>query len=782
MEHSGLRTCFQKLMVGVAILVALASTLLTGPCIAQDEMLVEDGPLIDQRPFDLIHLTDEAGPGEFKVMIIPFPGRVIPKDPQPAERIQVVLMKFPERKYEIAWKSIAKIELFEDMIMREAQARLEEKDFIGAFQNLSFMMRAYPNYPRLKELRQDFLWRSLTMSFQGGQYAQMLSALEELRRVAPTFREKDVMAAMNRIARTLVEDYEKKGDLASAKALLTRLMDTYGEIDVVKEWKQKIENQARAKQSEAEQFFKAKRYRDAQRAAAVSLSMFPELEESKKLLEEINRIYPLVRVGVMQRCGQKIDPSSLMDWAGRRAGGLSFQPLFQFRATGNEGGDYGFALGSHVLSDDRKQLILTIDPKIQKSLNAFGLAQILVDKATPDSPQYDPSWAAIFDSVEATGGTQLIVNLQRPNVLPHALLQWTLPDDPTLPGALPGPYLAPTFTENEASFKLRPNAQGANAQGSTLPMEIVEIFYADPKEAINDLIRGDIDMIDQLYPSDAKRLASESRLQTMSYALPTTHMLIPLSEHPYLVKEKFRRALMYATNRQSMLQGELLKSSDPLDGRLISGPFPKGLGESDPLAYAYNDEIEPISYNPQLAKLLVLISEKEIEAASAKLGQPKPELKKLVIGCPDFEFARVAVQAMIQQWEIIGVPAESKVLPPDAPADQLKECDLIYVITTMWEPATDIERLLGASSFAVSSNPFVVQGLERVRAARNWKEIRDALQDMHRIINYHLPLLPLWQVTDRFVLRKNIEGVSKQPISLYQSIKSWRVKVATAGK
>ncbi len=765
-------------MVLVAFAVALASTLSAGPCIAQDEMLVEDGPLIDQRPFDLIHLTDEAGGGEFKVMLIPFPGRVIPKDPQPAERIQVVLMKFPERKYEIAWKSIAKIELFEDMIMREAQTRLEEKDFIGAFQNLSFMMRAYPNYPRLKELRQDFLWRSLTMSFQGGQFAQMLSALEELRRIAPTFREKDVMAAMNRVARTLVEDYEKKGDLASAKALLTRLMDTYGDIDVVKEWKQKIENQARAKQSEAEEFFKAKRYRDAQRAASVSISMFPQLEESKKLLEEINRVYPLVRVGVMQRCGEKIDPSSLMDWAGRRAGGLSFQPLFQFRATGNEGGNYSFALGSsYVLSDDRKQLILTIDPKIQKSLNAFGLAQILVDKATPDSPQYDPSWAAIFDSVEATGGTQLIVNLQRPNVLPHALLQWTLPDDPSLPGALPGPYLPPKFTENEASFKLRPSEHGSN-----LPMEIVEIFYDDPKAAINDLIRGDIDMIDQLYPSDAKRLASESRLQTMSYALPTTHMLIPLSEHPYLVKEKFRRALMYATNRQSMLQGELLKSNDPLDGRLISGPFPKGLGESDPLAYAYNDKIEPISYNPQLAKLLVLISEKEIEAASAKLGQSKPELKKLVIGCPDFEFARVAVQAMIQQWEIIGVPAESKVLPPDAPADQLKECDLIYVITTMWEPATDIERLLGASSFAASSNPFVVQGLERVRAARNWKEIRDALQDMHRVINYHLPLLPLWQVTDKFVLRKNIEGVGNQPISLYQSIRSWRVKVPSAGK
>ncbi len=743
---------------------------------AQDELLVEDGPIIDQRPFDLIHLTDEAsgGTGPWKVMPIAFPNRQVPKNPEPTEKIPVVLMKFPERRYEIGWKSIAKIELFEDMVMDDAQQKLKDKDFIGAFQNLSFMMRAYPSYPRLKELRQDFLWSSLTSSFQVGQLEQTLSAIEELRKIAPTFREKETLTAMNRIARTLVERLEKKGELSSARSLLTRLMNTYGDIDVVKEWKQKIENQARAKQAEAEEHFKNKRYRDAQRAASVSLTMFPDLDASRQLLQEINKIYPLVRVGVMQRCGKKLDPSSLVDWAGRRSGILSYQPLYFFRETGTEGGNYLFSLGSYSLADDRKQLMMTVDPKIQKSMDAFGLAQILVQKANPESEQYDPSWAAIFSSVEAAGGTQLTINLQSPNVLPHALLQWSLPDDPALPGALPGPYAPPTIKDNEASFKLRPAAQN-----SGLPKEIVEIFYTDPKEAVNDLMRGDLDMIDQLYPSDARKLASEPRLQTMSYALPSTHMLIPLSKHEYLVKEKFRRALMYATNRQEMLQGELLKSSDPLDGRLVSGPFPLGQGESDPLAYAVDKTIEPIDYNPQLAKLLVLITEKELEAVAVKAGKPKPELKKLIVGVPDFEFARVAVQAMIQQWEIIGIPAESKVLPTDIDSESLKDCDLIYVMTTMWEPATDIERLLGGKGMAASDNPFVVQGLERIRSARNWKEVRTAMQDMHRIVNYNLPLLPLWQVTDRFVVRKNIEGVTNHPIMLYQNIKNWRIKVAT---
>jgi ABC-type transport system substrate-binding protein len=342
--------------------------------------------------------------------------------------------------------------------------------------------------------------------------------------------------------------------------------------------------------------------------------------------------------------------------------------------------------------------------------------------------------------------------------------------------ALEGNYAPPKFTDNEASFRLR-----TASSNSKLPTEIVEIFYSDPKEAVNDLLRGNIDIIDQIYPTDARRLAGERRLKAMAYALPTTHMLIPISDHAYLAKEKFRRALLYSVNRKEMLQGELLNSTDPLDGRLISGPFPIGNKESDPLAYAYDSSIQPVAYNPQLAKLLVVIVQKEFEAVSAKSGKPKPELEKLIVGCPDFEFARVAVQAMIQQWAIIGITAEMKVLSPDATPEDKEDCDLLYLIATMWEPATDIERLLGGRGIAASDNPFIVQCLERIRVAKNWKDVRIAMQNMHKVIHYHLPVLPLWQVTDRFVIRNNVDGVSNQPVSLYQNIKNWRIAVSKTG-
>jgi ABC-type transport system substrate-binding protein len=195
------------------------------------------------------------------------------------------------------------------------------------------------------------------------------------------------------------------------------------------------------------------------------------------------------------------------------------------------------------------------------------------------------------------------------------------------------------------------------------------------------------------------------------------------------------------------------------------------------LAYAYNAAVQPAEYNSQLAKLLVVMTEQEMRSASEKSGDPVPKRNKLVVGCPDFEFARVAVQAMIQQWAIVGIQAEMLILPPDQTLDATESCDLLYVTTTMWEPATDIERLLGGNGIAATDNPFIIQALEKLRAARNWREVRVAMQDIHQLVDYHLPILPLWQVTDRFAASRYVEGLADKPVSLYQDVDSWRLNL-----
>ncbi len=737
---------------------------------AQDDSLeISDPPLIDQQPFDLITLKPSAGGGSFKVAPLPF--RQVPPRPADTAKLEdLILLKVGEaRRYEIYWRDIEKIEIYEQRIYDEAVAKLKSGDFVDAFMNLSYLLKNYPNMSNLEALRKEFLYLSAIKMFKSQEYRQTLSALEELLQTAPDYQAEKVSGALSNVANSLINAYYEAGELGNAKQLHKRLKSTYGDnLPVVKEWDQKLASMAEAKKNEAEQLMSSRKFREARSAAAAMLEIVPDTLAAKQLVQEINRKHPMIRVGVMQR-STELDPSSLVNWPARRAGALTSQSIFQFLKTGSEGGRYGFALGTFRQSDDRQELILSLEPNPKPTLEAFGLSQIFLERANTRHPDYDASWAAIFDSVTVNSTKQITIKLKRPNVLPHALLQWALPEN-NIHGTLPGRYQLGDVDAKETSYTIR-GPKPTNGQ----PLEIVEIFYDDPKRAVNDLLRGELDVLDQLYPADAKRLAIDPRIRIGGYALPTVHMLVPISDNPFLAKDKFKRALLYGSNREGMLQGELLNSTRVADGRLISGPFPIGVGGADPLSYAYDPEVLPAGYNPQLAKLLFLMTQRELDEAAKKIDEIPPVLEKLVVACPDFEFARVAVQAMIQQWGIVGIKAEMMILPAGKSFDVNTPCDLLYVTATLWEPATDIERLLGANGLAATANPFIVQGLEKLRGARNWKDVRNSLQDLHRLIDYHLPILPLWQITDRFAASRYVEGLEDAPVSLYENVGQWRI-------
>lgn len=757
---------------GLAVCLALLSLCVSVS--AQDESLeMSDPPLIDQQPFDLITLKATAGGGSFKVAPLPFPNRQVPPRPADTEKLEnLILLKVGEaRRYEILWKDIERIELYEQRIYDEAQQKLKSGDFVEAFMNLSYLLKNYPNMANLEGLRRDFLLQSAGKMFRAQEFRQTLSALEELQQTAPDYQSDTVSRVLSRVADSLINSYYQSGQLGNAKRLHKRLKDTYGDkMPVVEAWDKKLQDLADAKKAEAENFIAKQQFREARSSAAAMLEILPNTAEAKQLVQEINRKHPMIRVGVMQR-STELDPSSLVNWPARRAGALTNQPIFQFLKTGSEGGRYGFALGTFRQSDDRQELMLSLEPNPNATLDAFGLSQILLEHADVNKPTYDASWSAILDSVTVNSANQVTVRLKRPNVLPHALLQWALPDN-NLHGTLPGKYKLGSVDTKETSYVIR-GAKPTNGQ----PLEIVEVFYDDPKLAVNDLLRGELDVLDQLYPADAQRLAIDPRIRIGAYALPTVHMLVPISDSPYLAKDKFKRALLYGTNRASMLSGELLNSNRVEDGRLISGPFPVGIGGADPLSYAYDPEVQPNGYNPQLAKLLIVMTQRELDEAAKKSDTPAPKLEKLTVACPDFEFARVAVQAMIQQWAIVGIQAEMVILPAGKSYDANTPCDLLYVTATLWEPATDIERLLGENGIAATDNPFIVLALEKLRGARNWKEVRNNLQDLHRLIDYHLPILPLWQITDRFAASRYVEGLEDAPVSLYENVGQWRINL-----
>ncbi len=734
--------------------------------------------ILDDEPFDLITLTAEWGSKEVRAFPIEFPNGVLPSNPDPEAEIEVKLTIYPDRRYRIHWRDIAKIETYENLVLSEAKALLAAKQFAPAFEHLNMLMVNYPRTSGLDLLRQEFLLASAFEMIQSGDMAHAMAVLEEFIRAFPDNRlTPQVVSKISELANKMIEKFFNDGELATARMMVLRLERDYAQspLSAVAIWKKKFIDVAELIREKVFELRDAGNFPDARVAATKMLEIAPEISGGQSLMQELLLAYPMVRVGVFQT-SDRLDATELADWPVRRGGSLVSQSLFEFRNTGPEGGTYRFSLGSFVHSDDRTELELRIkDTSRPGSPNAYDLSQWTLRRSSIESPEYRPAWAAIMKQASVNSPELLTVKLQRPHVLPHAFLQWPLSE--LGGGAFESAGLYQRGEDRSGgrhSYRWSREAKPVEGQ----PIEIVETLYSDPKKAIADLVRGNIEIIDRLFPADAALLGRERNIKVESYALPMVHMLVPVSEHPYVSDRDFRRSLLYAVNRQAILDGEILGGVRSSDSQLISGPFPIGEGDNDPLSYAYNKEIPPIPYDPRLAQLLLILTKQKLSAMATKAKTEVPELTPIRLGVPDYESAKVAGQAFVQQWAVLGIPSELVVLKPDQRNDSENPIDLLYVSAALWEPATDAERLLGKGGIAESNNIFIVQVLSNLRTARNWREIRQFCQDLHTLVNAHLPVLPLWQVGESFAYRTLLKDVPKRPVTLYQDIQKWRMNVS----
>ena len=742
----------------------------------QDKLLVDAGIvgsiLDEQTPFDIITLKQEAGGRSVRVNTIDFPDRKIPVAPKETDRFKVTFPVFPDRIYEIAWRDIETIYLYEQLIAQQANKLLEKKQFGEAFEHLNFLLVNYPSTPGLQKLRRDFLYQSAIDMAGQRRLPHALAVLEEFQRTFPEDKDKDkIRNAISNVSSQLVESYFTANDLSTAKAMILRLEKDYKKapLPVVEKWKGKFLEMAMGLRAKAEEAKEEGDFSKARQVAVKMLDIEPEIEGGKQFLNDLIRAYPMIRVGVFQQ-SKTPDPSSLADWPSFRTGQLVSRPMFELRSTGPEGGLYRFSFGSFQHSDDRTELDLIVqNPGKDGAPDSLAISQAILNRAYVGHSSYVPGWAAIVDSVSVFGPERLKLKMRRPHVLPQAFLQWQLPPvASTQPAA--AYYKIKSIEPNLVRFEWADAKPPVDYQ----PREIQEILYSDPQKAMADLVRGEIEMIDRLFPADVRKLRNVRTVATEEYALPMVHMLVPKRPNIYLDAPEFRRALLYAINRDGILNGEILGGKPTSLSKVVSGPFPSGANDSDPIAYAYNNSIENVAYDPRSAQILILLTQAKLRAIAEKKGEKLAPIPTLKLGVPDYESARVAGEAIVQAWKLVNVPAELVVLEKmPGPKDE-SPADLIYISAAMWEPATDAERLFGKGGPAESNNQFIVQELGKLSVARNWREVRQGCQDLHALVAAHLPILPLWQVGETFAYRTDVSGVSKKPNGLYQDVQKWR--------
>ncbi|MDM4015355.1 ABC transporter substrate-binding protein [Roseiconus lacunae] len=778
----GIQKNWRLSLLVVGLLVACSAVPATAQLLTYAESGTPEDPglgLLQEDPHDIVYFTNGSGGGWAKVRLLAF--REMPSAAARKGTLKFQILGIETDEFVAKWTDVERIDFWETRLEREVAERIAREDFVGAYPFLSVLIRDYPRRPGLKELRCDFLWRNAIQRARTDQRAESLAMLEELHRYDSRFKQSNVLKAISGITDGLMQAMVDESELDGAQQLLARLKDDYGDFDLtaITKWDDQFLKMALEKRSEAIAAVRAKDYRSARKLARESLYLKPDIENGQELVKKIDEIYPLITVGVLQ-AARKYDPVRMDNWAARRAGRLLYRNLFEIQGAAPEGGEYDFLFGTARTNPDRTELELVLDTnKLASPLNKIEidvLADHLTKRALPESETYFSPWAAAVTGIGIESPERAKCVLRRPHVLPTCLLQLNV-DASWFGGEKGGPtgdYFVDSVDEKETRFMLTEAARRANSDDSK-PREIVEVRCESGSDAVSKLLSGEVDVLDQLFPADALALKQRREIKVVEYPLPTIHMLIPCSDHEFITDKNFRRALLYGINRDDILNGELLENKR-FDGcRVLSGPFPAGLSQEDPLGYAYDASILPRPFEPSLAKLLVELSKNLKNAEAERKKEPPPKLRKIRLAFPADNLSRVACEAIKSQWQLIGLEVELVQLPIGETYPEPDTADLVYVSAAIWEPIIDARRLLGPNGLAKSEDQLVGLGLRRLEEALNWKEVRDRLLDLHAISHHELPVLPLWQMVESFAYRRSLSGMGNRIVSLYQNADNWRL-------
>ena len=761
------------------IAAALACVLAADTLTPVGALAQEAKRFFEQEPYDIITLNAANENKVIRVFPLALPDRKIPEKPKPSDKLRIKLVE-DGSEYEVAWNDIAKVELFEQMVLAEANRITAEGKFDEAYDFFVFLLSYYPNAPGVAEGRQTYLYLAAGSAFRQKKYDEALAVLEELLALNPNYRGGEnsptLLQILGNIADPLLTRYVEKEDFRSARTLLARLISRYsaGNEMFAQRWRQRFTEMATVHQDEAKAHLAAGRFVQAHDSAVKMIQVWPDLAGAKELFAEVSRQYPLVIVGV-EHPALANDPRSLHNSAARRSGRLVERMLVEYSSPGPEGGKYESALATIVHSDDGLSLTFRLPAnRAEGQPGAYDLASRLLSLAQPQNQDFQPAWARVMKSVSLDGPREVRVDLKLPHVVPEALLQLPATAQPV--GAASGQSTSAPFhmlSREQSLTRFTANLSYPFRRPGQLA-EVTERFYGDPQRALIALKQGEIDLVDRVFPGDLAALASDSNLVVAPYATPTAHVLAIRGANPFLDNRTFRRALVNSLNRDVILKQGLLRGRTVPGYRLVSGPFPAPVTSLNLPSYGYDETIEPRPYDPRLALTLRLLAQAEIKGAFEKQKKPVPVLSTLLLGHPADEISRVSCKAIAAQWKTVGIDCRLVEFEPGVFDDTTGKCDLVYLQLAAWEPIVDAGRLLGAGGPASTKSAFIQLTLRQLETAQNWQQARDRLRQLHRLVHEDVALIPLYQTIDHYAYRRTLQGLAPERVTLYQDIERWQ--------
>ena len=657
-----------------------------------------------------------------------YPSARFPTAPKPNDVLTVRMLDHGETEAQIAWKNIAKLELFEQLVLAEAQRLSAAQDFEAAYDHFAFLLENHPRLAGLAEATRDFRYRNAGALFRQGRGAEALMLLEAVYREEP--QRSGLAAALANVSQPLFERYRTEGRFDAARALVarTKVRDDETSRTLVAMWGTQLAGDARTKQQLARQQLAAGKFREASTAARQMLAIDPALPDGVSLANEISERWPTVRIGVGQ-LAPTLGGAIAFERTAARITMIDTRPLTTLTHFGPDGPVYESSLGSVTTAANRRRVSIE-----SKSITGYEIGQSLLTIGDTTNSAGDPLWASLLRSVTVRDVYHTDVELQRAHPQPLAVLTH----------AAMGERYVGEGSDNQRAIYIDANARG--------PREIVEIAVASSAAALADLRRGELDVVERIVLSDVAALADDTSLRVGHYAVPSVHVLIPNYRRSYPAKNTFRRAIAYGLPREKILHEELL-GEVAVDGcRTISGATPVG-DEGEGWAYGYDRAIAPLAYDPRLALTLLRVADDEVVRAAQRQNVKLVQRESIVIGHSSDVMHRRACEALAEQLTRIGIACKH-IDVSQAMATAAAECDFWYVELSMQEPVVDIVRLF--SRGVIEPSAYLELAVSDVMNATNAAQAEDRLRALHAIAHAEQAVIPLWQLVDHYAVRSRL--------------------------
>jgi hypothetical protein len=628
-----------------------------------------------------------------------------------------------------------------------------------------------PAWPRYDEVYRRLVYKDSDEQFNRGLIEEALRLLDEIWKPGPEIPE--LASRMGLASDRLITESVDRTDYRQARHFLAKLAARFPTHPVVAKWRADLEARALTGLQSAVAKSAEGDVAAASRTAEIAARIWPDAAGLREKHRELTDRYQILKVGVLE-LAEVGSRSRLPTVADERERWLTESRLFEPIGISEHGVQYRSSFfESWEPTDLGRQVHFRLklkraDWEARTLITSADVHAELTSRIDPDSADFNERIAGFVNGITVQSPAEFTIMYRQPPLRHEALWQLTVAIGAATRSL--NEDIAAIDTQDLGRFRFQRTAgdghQSTYRRVRNQPTrtvqrrveEVVETRYESWDRLLQALLRGDVSVIPVANLRDVKGLENDGRFTIVKHALPRTHILMFNPRNQALSNGQFRRALLHGISRDRLLADVVLRDVPGSHARLVTCPFARN-------SYGYNRQLASPKYDPSLAAALAMTAKKQLDDSL-------PELRMV---CPADPKLRDVARAMIEQWQRVGV--QVKLLDDPVASDW----DICYRTATCIEPLTDIWPLLtmedSARVDALQSLPEPTRRiLLELERAIDWTSATTLLHRLLADLLIDARYIPLWEIDEFLVARKNVVGIPARPIHPYADIEQWIVQ------